>query len=111
MKFITPLFITTVLITFSCTNVQEAPPVPYRSNNDSVVRDIPEWYRNSGFAKRYHKELLGKLKLRSLENGHDSLNIRILIDCGYNTSSLIMLERTQSELNAVFLFIYNTKIR
>jgi hypothetical protein len=70
--------------------------------NDTIIKDIPEWYSSSGFTQIMDKKIDTLLKLKPLVNGFDSLQIRIWIECGTRVSSLIVLERERHQWNAVF---------
>lgn len=77
------------------------------TQNDTVIRDIPEWYSNSSFTKKIDARLSTLLKLEPLQNGFDSLQIRIWVDCRNKASSLIILERKKDQWDAIF---YSFKI-
>lgn len=102
MKLIMFLFITLSFISFCCNSDHNKKPELKSIRNDTLIRDIPEWYSTSNFSQRMVKKLHTLLKLESLQNGFDSLQIRIWIDCGDKISSLIVLERKGYQWNAVF---------
>src|SRR5689334_6666413 len=102
MKFIKPLFIIIGLIAIACHNEQNRKRTINRSNEDTVIKEIPDWYAPGSLGQRIDKKRRQQLNLPDLQNGFDSLQIRIWIDCGYRTSSLILLEYKRSQWHAMF---------
>lgn len=107
MKLIITSFITLSVISICCHNNYNKKPELKSTPNDTVTRDIPEWYASGNFTQKMDKRLNTLLQLESLQDGFDSLQIRVWIECGSNISSLIVLERKGNQWNAVF---YSFKI-
>ena len=91
-----------LLLIIGCQNNQSKKLEAERLDSNNVVKEVPEWYANSDSKRKEEQALFRQLKLDSLENGFDSLQIRIWIDCGYNVSDLILIERSKNGWNAVF---------
>jgi hypothetical protein len=107
MKLIFLLLLGIGIILTSCNDDENKKGPITKANGDTVIKEIPEWYRTSGYTQKRDKKLYNLLNLPSLENGFDSFQVRILIDCGYETSNLIILENKKSQWNAAF---YSFKI-
>jgi hypothetical protein len=71
---------------------------------DTVIKDLPGPFDPRSFAERDKTQLEQKLHLKPIENGYDSLQIRILIDCWneHQKASLIILQCRRSQWRAVF---------
>jgi hypothetical protein len=103
MKFLFLALIFFLLNSIGCNNIAGENPNEEKYRNDTVIRDIPEFYHILWKTSKIHDKLRKLLKLNSLENGFDSLQIRILIDCGQlEPSSLLLFEKAGSEWRAVF---------
>lgn len=87
-----------------CQSKHSQKPDLERGTSRAVVRDVPEWYLTKSPEHQWDKTLFKLLNLGSLENGFDSLQIRIWIDCGYKAASLIVIERTKNKWDATFYF-------
>lgn len=107
MKLTVLPFIALSFISICCQNNDNKKPELKNTLNDTVIRDIPEWYSTGISTQKATKELHTLLKLESLQNGFDSLQIGIWIDCGNKISSLIVLERKKYQWKALF---YSFKI-
>ena len=106
MKLVFLVLLGIGFILISC-NEEENKKVPItKTNSDTVIKEIPEWYRTSGYTQKRDKKLYNLLNLPSLENGFDSFQVRILIDCGYETSNLIIFENKKSQWNAASGFSF-----
>lgn len=103
VKNIFSFFTFFVLTALSCRNNREKPLI---EGDSKVAIDVPAWYVGSPSEER-NMAISKKLNLEPLQYGTDSLQIRILIDCGYDTSNLWFFETKQSEWSAVF---YSFKI-
>jgi hypothetical protein len=103
IKFFIISLIVSSYVFICCKDSQKISPVTV-SSKDSVLQDIPEWYRNSTFSARFDNKLNRLLNLNSLKNGFDSLQIRILIDCWNEVTNLIVLEKNQFSWIAKFYF-------
>jgi hypothetical protein len=72
-------------------------------NSATIVKDIPEWHQRSKWSQSLVKQLQNDLKVGSLENGFDSLQMRIWIECRQGQpSSMILLQTKNSLWNAIF---------
>ena len=106
MKTTLSLLIVTGVISLCCHNKRSIKSEQNDKQLNPISRDIPEWYSTSGFTQRADKIVEKLLKLDSLQNGFDSLQIRIWIDCGNKMCSLIKLEKKMSNWSADF-YSYN----
>jgi len=102
MKLCIQLFLIVALIT-SCRNHHIKRLKSNSLKTDTLITDVPKWYNRSDLSEKRDAQVLNSLELASLQNGFDSLQIRIWIGCDYKTaSSLILFEKARSEWNAVF---------
>jgi hypothetical protein len=94
-------FILISIISSGCKEKETIKSTPNNTSNKSVAKDIPEWFRDEP-EQRWHKMLLDSLNLPTLENGFDSLQVRIFITCSFSKSNLILLTNNGMEGKAVF---------
>src|SRR5690348_17280892 len=90
------------LVVTSCRDGKNESHPRSTTQADSIVRDMPEWYAQSSLSQKMDRESEESLKLESLRNGFNGLQIRIWISCGYRTSSLIKLTKQKLRWNAAF---------
>jgi hypothetical protein len=64
--------------------------------NDTIILDIPQKFRSNTFSKRVHEDFCKNLNIGSLKTGYDSLQIRVWIECGYDSSNLIVFKKNPS---------------
>jgi hypothetical protein len=107
MKPTITFIITLSFFSFHCQNGNSEKLEVKNNAKDSVIWDIPEWYSTSMFSQKRDRKLRTLLKLDSLKDGFDSLQIRIWMDCGDDLGRLILLERQKNRWNSVF-YSYQT---
>jgi hypothetical protein len=72
--------------------------------NDNIEKDIPSWY-NDKYQQEWRNLINAKLGLINLQEGFDSLQIRIFIECSFKPSNLIKIDISKVS-NKVTLFSY-----
>ncbi len=107
MKLVLLILMTLYIANVSCYNDSSKKSELKIIPNDSFIREIPAWYEKDNLTQKVLAKLHTLLELESLQNGFDSLQIRILIDCGNKISNLVVLDRREDKWNAVF---YSFKI-
>lgn len=106
MKIFEPLLIVSIGLLFSCQNKQNSKAEKFDVNDttltniDSIKRYLPDNYEGS-WNKRDIVKFGKLLKLKSIENGYGSLQIRFYLDCGGNErGSVVVLKTRKSNWNA-----------
>lgn len=96
-------FIVTVTL-YSCNSFSNNDGELMSTDTIPIVSDIPKRFLDSKYFTNIRKEKLeAKLKLKPLQKGFDSLQIRIWIDCNAK-GNLIVIERAEQIWRARFYF-------
>lgn len=102
MKFIKLFFLSFSFVGIGCKNNQKKAPESERAVGDTVIKEMPKWYEPNTPKQKIDSKVFELLNLDYLGNGFDSLQIRIWIDCGYEPSNIIVIEKKKSVWKAIF---------
>jgi len=102
MKLINLFLLALIVVNGGCQGNHGKKPESERAISDTIVKEVPEWYEPGTPKQKLDRTLFSLLNLDPLENGFDSLQIRIWIDCGYYASNVIVIEKNKSKWTATF---------